>query len=67
MAAVPLFLEFSAIREASEAVTFSGSMRVMWIEPSVFIFSSKYLSIGPSISNPSITLFLRLLQVFFFG
>src|SRR5512137_442491 len=48
IAAVPLFLELSAILEASEVETFSGSMRVMWIEPSVFIFSSKYLSIGPS-------------------
>ena len=67
MAAVPLFSEFAAMWEACRAVTFSGSMRVRWMEPSIFIFSSKYFSIGPGkvITTLLITLFLCLLWVFF--
>jgi hypothetical protein len=47
IADVPLALAFLAIAEAWEGVTFSGSIRVIWMDPSELILSSKYFSTAP--------------------
>jgi hypothetical protein len=49
IAEVPLATEFPAIVDASEGVTFSGSISVMCIVPSALILSSRYFSTGPII------------------